>query len=126
VAVGECILLSNRFIPCCGRPAVARGLSDVIPIAAGVADRGNPLRKFDVLDDENRPVLGVAGVSISGLARFLLRKLADEWICRNEGTPGTLGVYPIRAGDSDPGTVILSLENVLCRGVVENPPFETV
>jgi hypothetical protein len=124
--VGECILLSNRFIPLCGRPAVVGGLSGVIPIAAGVAERGNPLRKFDVLEDANRLVLGVLGASKSGLVRFLLRRLADEWICRSGGTPVILGVYPIRAGDSALGVEISSLESVFCRGIVDSPPLAAV
>lgn len=77
------------------------GLSGVIPIAPGVADLGNPLRKFDVLEDANRLVLGVPGASNSGLARFPI----------------------LPAGDSGLETVFPSLESVFCKGIIENPPL---
>lgn len=100
--IGECILPSNRLIPPFPRPAVGGWYSGVATIPVGVADLGNPLRKFDALEDEKRWLSGVAGTSRSGLEIFRLRKLAEECICLKGGIPGILEENPMRVGDDNP------------------------
>lgn len=84
---------------------------------AGVADLGNAFLKFEALDDENRPLWGVAGDSVSGPPTFLLFKLADDCICLSEpGIPVIRGVYLAGEPDAPPSSDTVFVNGTLSPG----------
>src|SRR5690606_17871141 len=88
----------------------------------GVPERGRPLRRLVMLEDAKRLFCpGWVGSSGSGVAKFLLLRLAEECMCRRVGILGTLGGN--LAGDSGRDMVDnASLDMVFVKGIVLKPP----